>query len=138
MTRTTTIVLILVAIVAIGGAAYWYSGKNSSTTTPTGTTSSKELTVTYTDSGFSPASVTIAKGGVVMFKNNSSAPMRVASDPHPTHTNYPDKGGCSGSTFDSCNETAPGDSWVFVFDTAGNWGYHDHLNPKHKGIVIVQ
>ena len=41
-------------------------------------------------------------------------------------------------TFDACKGVKPGESWPFKFDIAGNWKYHDHLNPKNFGAIIVQ
>lgn len=94
--------------------------------------------VTYTDGGFSPATITINKGDTVIFKNKSSSDMRVASNPHPLHNGYPTTGGCVGSTFDSCSDIAPGQSWSFEFDFVGSWGYHNHLNPSQGGTVVVK
>lgn len=95
-------------------------------------------TVTYTDSGFSPAVLTVKVGTTVIFANNASDAMRVASNPHPIHNGYPTKGGCVGSTFDSCANIAPGTSWSFTFDIAGTWKYHNHLNPGEGGTIVVQ
>jgi plastocyanin len=102
------------------------------------TTQSGQNVVTYTDSGFSPASLTIKKGDTVTFKNSASDDVRVASNPHPLHTGYPTTGGCVGSTFDSCSNIAPGQSWSFKFDFTGSWGFHNHLNPAEGGTIIVQ
>ena len=61
-----------------------------------------------------------------------------ASAMHPSHKEYPTTGGCLGSAFDACKGVKPGESWPFKFDIAGNWKYHDHLNPKNFGAIIVQ
>lgn len=95
-------------------------------------------TVTYTDSGFSPASITVRAGDSVTFKNDSSQPFWPASNPHPVHTGYPTTGGCIGSTFDACGPIAPGGSWSFTFGIKGAWGYHNHLNPGFDGTVVVE
>lgn len=105
-------------------------------TTPAKAPSS--ITVTYTDSGFSPATVTIPKGGAVVFKNAASDGVWVASNPHPIHNGYPTTGGCARSTFDSCKSIPPGGSWSFVFTFVGSWRYHNHLNPGEGGTVIVR
>ncbi|KKU76346.1 MAG: Plastocyanin [Candidatus Giovannonibacteria bacterium GW2011_GWB1_47_6b] len=95
-------------------------------------------TVIYTDAGFSPSTVTIKRGETVIFKNNSSEAMWVASAMHPTHDLYPIKGGCVNSAFDQCEEAAPGGSWSFKFDVAGIWKYHNHLNLSKFGSVVVE
>jgi len=107
-------------------------------TTSTSTTQTQQAVVTYTDSGFSPKTLTIKKGETVLFKNTASDDMRVASNPHPIHNGYPTTGGCVSSTFDSCNTIAPGQSWSFTFDIVGRWGYHNHLNPTEGGTIVVQ
>jgi plastocyanin len=94
--------------------------------------------VTYTDSGFSPQTLIIKKGDTVIFENNASDDVRVSSNPHPIHNDYPTTGGCVSSTFDSCGNIAPGQSWSFKFDIAGSWGYHNHLNPVEGGTIVVQ
>ncbi len=94
--------------------------------------------VTFTDNGFIPSTLTVAKGTTVVFVNNSAAALRVSSDPHPLHNGYPTTGGCVASTFDSCSNIQPGGRWSFKFDTVGTWGYHDHLNPVLKGTIVVR
>lgn len=101
-------------------------------------TQNQQNVVTYSDSGFSPASLTVKKGDTVTFKNTASDNMRVASNPHPIHNGYPTTGGCVSSTFDSCNNITPGQSWSFKFDITGSWGYHNHLNPSEGGTIVVQ
>lgn len=86
--------------------------------------------VTYDGTSFSPASVTIKNGDVVVFKNASSDSFRPASDPHPTHTNYPE--------FDAKQPIAAGGTYQFKFTKSGTWGYHNHLNPSATGTIIVK
>jgi plastocyanin len=91
----------------------------------------KTGTVTYTDSGFAPKTLIIAKGGTVTFINKSTQNMWVASDPHPTHTGYPG--------FDAKKSVANGAVYTFTFDKVGSWNYHNHVSsPQHSGTIIVQ
>ncbi len=92
-------------------------------------TETLEKLVTYTDSGYDPASLTVKSGTNVTFKNESSGPMWTASDPHPTHTDL--------SGFDSKKGTPSGESYTFKFDKAGTYTYHNHLNPGKQGKIIV-
>lgn len=94
--------------------------------------------IRYTDSGYEPSSLIVKKGAVAVFKNESSAEMWAASAMHPTHAVYPSVGGCIGSTFDACRGFKPGEEWTFVFDAAGTWKYHDHLNPRYFGSIMVE
>lgn len=114
---------------------------NQPSTTPPITQDESKVTaqtVTYTDSGFAPASLTIKKGDTVVFKNTASDGVRVSSNPHPLHNGYPTTGGCVTSTFDSCSNVTPGQSWSFKFDITGSWGYHNHLNSSERGTIVVQ
>jgi plastocyanin len=104
----------------------------------------KENVVTYTDAGYSPNALTIKKGETVTFKNQSSRAMWPASAVHPTHRVYsgtsldehcPDK---TGTAFDACKGFKPGENWSFTFNKTGTWKYHDHLNPKDTGTIVVE
>mgnify|MGYP003394813318 CR=1 FL=1 len=149
------IAIVIVAVVLVGG---YFLFKGTSQSTPSAPqTSNQQIVpqssnqqptsqapasaqnvVTYTDSGFSPSTLTVKKGDTVTFKNTASDDMWVASNPHPIHNGYPTKGGCVSSTFDSCKNIAPGASWFFKFDLVGSWGYHNHLNPGEGGTVVVE
>lgn len=98
----------------------------------------EEKVITYTDSGYSPTTLTVKKREVVVFKNQSSQSMWTASAVHPTHRGYPTTGGCIGSTFDACKGVQPGDNWSFRFDIPGTWKYHNHLNPGNTGTIVVE
>lgn len=104
------------------------------------TTSEPAVTVTYTNDGFSPETVTITRGQTVRFTNESDGDMWVASAVHPTHTVYPEKTeeDCLGSAFDACQSVAPGNSWSFTFNETGEWGYHNHRRANHTGAIVVE
>lgn len=85
--------------------------------------------VRYASAGFFPASLTVSAGDAVVFKNESTADMWVASAPHPFHTDYPG--------FDALRPYKPGESYSFTFTRVGIWKYHNHLNPTHYGSIVV-
>ena|SRR3989344_6776819 len=87
------------------------------------------VTVNIEGVGFVQSEIIVKKGGKVTWVNNSSRSVWIASDPHPTHTIY---GG-----FDAMHGISTGESYSFVFDRTGSWGYHDHFNPASKGRVTV-
>ena len=155
MTTTGWVSVIVVILIVLGLGWWWYDSQmpvatpvtQTTTTSTTGTsTAPMTATVTYTDSGFSPASVTVAKGGTVTFVNNSSNPLWVASDPHPIHNAYDGTtlqqhcaAGYAGlPPFDECTSVNQGSSWSFTFNTTGNWGYHNHEAAENQGTVVVQ
>ena len=106
---------------------------------PPAPATSAPVTVTYSDSGFSPSTVTIKRGQTVEFKNESSRDFWPASAVHPTHTVYPEKSSsdCFGSSFDACGKIATGSSWSFTFNSVGEWRYHDHVSANRTGTVVV-
>lgn len=147
--------LVLVIIVA-GGGWYVYSHPVKPVPMQTGEATSSGMAamanmplapaiVTYTDRGFSPASVTVAEGQSVTFVNRSSNRMWVASAVHPTHEAYDGTSkdqhcaaGYSGpAPFDECAAVASGGSYTFAFAKAGTWNYHNHMSASDTGEVIV-
>jgi hypothetical protein len=82
-----------------------------------------------TNKGFDPKSVKVRSGDTVVFENVDEEAHWPASDPHPTHTDYPE--------FDPKKPVEPNTEWSFTFDKPGEWKYHDHQNPYLKGEIIV-
>lgn len=91
---------------------------------------SSETLITYNETGFEPASLTLKPGAKVAFRNRSGAPFWPASDPHPVHAAHPD--------FDPRKPIPSGADYSFTFSVSGRYPYHDHLQPQKKGIVIVE
>lgn len=107
------------------------------TPTPSTATPSEKI-VDITSSGFSPRVLTINVGDTVKFVNQDSKAHWPASAIHPTHKLYPEGGGCIGSKFDACQSIGQGESYSFTFNIAGNWDYHDHVNPALTGTIVVR
>jgi plastocyanin len=92
--------------------------------------SSKTYTVTLTDAGFTPQTLTIHTGDTVSFVNKTKTDFWPASDPHPTHTIF--------SAFDPKHPIKPTTTWSFRFTKTGTWPYHDHLLPIFTGTITVE
>ena len=107
-------------------------------TSPDGMMEDKIHTVTILDSGYEPKELTIKKGDMVIWFNEGSRTNWPASASHPSHTVYPESGGCIGSAFDACKGLLPGEEYSFQFNETGNWGYHNHLGPSKWGRIIVE
>lgn len=92
--------------------------------------------VRYDGFSFKPQEIKVRAGAKVFFVNESTEqrPMYVASDDHPTHENY------QGFDTAAVNQKFPGlsESFSFVFDRKGEWGYHDHNFPAARGRIIVE
>lgn len=95
--------------------------------------------ISYTDTGFEPAEVTIHQGDTVRFTDNSSHPLWVAATGDAAHPLYPrEQNDCGSSHLDSCTPLSPQDFWEFTFTQAGDWYYADNLDKAHTGVVVVQ
>lgn len=111
-------------------------------TTTVSTGAPMSATVTYDGTKFTPSSVMIAKGGTVTF-TSTAGNMWVASDEHPSHTEYDGTsrathcaaGYTGAKPFDQCTAGA---SYSLTFTKAGTITYHDHLNAGARGTVTVQ
>jgi plastocyanin len=101
--------------------------KNSSA--PTQQVTSGEQDITLTKDGFSPNTITVKVGTLVKWINNSGGVGDVDSDPHPIHTSYPPM---------NFGQFSNGSSVELVFDKAGTYHYHNHLNPSQKGTIVVK
>lgn len=141
----------VVAIVVVAAIYFFMQGysKPSSSETPTTNTTVVEVSPTqsiiqattsgvvaaksavdYTDNGFTPKSITVKVGTTVTWTNKASDKMWVASAPHPTHTALPG--------FDELSGADKGGSYSYTFTKVGNWKYHNHLDPKDFGAVVVE
>lgn len=147
----TGIIAVIVAILVIGGGAFLLtknkksnsttanSSQNTSSSTPASnatdnsnaanSNSTDAVTITYSDSGFSPSSVTVKSGGKVTVTNTSSHDLQFDSDPHPVHTDDADL---------NAGMVAPGKSISFTVSKKGSFGYHNHLNAGETGTIIIE
>lgn len=103
-----------------------------------------ENIVIYSDTGYSPSNIAVKTGDTVIFKNESSDKMWMASAVHPLHSVYsgtslekhcPDTDAVS---FDECEGIRSGESWSFKFDKKGEWKYHNHLKSSDIGTITVE
>ncbi len=145
-------VIVLIIIVVLGGW-YVFSHPSASQAPVTETLPSPEAAATttppalvaYTDTGFSPKSVTVNQGQGVTWTNQSSRTMWVASAMHPVHSVYDgtnkDTHCAAGYTgeapFDECTAVPAGGTYTFTFTEVGNWKYHNHASDADFGDVTV-
>jgi len=88
-----------------------------------------QINILMKNQSFKPNTLTIKKGDKVTFVNEDNKSYWPASDIHPTHSLYPE--------FDSKKPVKKGERWSIIFFKAGNWSYHDHINPAITGNIIV-
>jgi len=98
----------------------------STSTTPTNAKLNVDITAgsstNQTSSGYSPATMTVNVGDAVTWTNDDNA----------VHTVTADKGGFYSG------DLKPGQSFSFVFLTAGNYTYHCNYHGWMKGTIVVQ
>ena len=85
--------------------------------------------ISYDGNAYTPSTLNIKSGDIVVFKNKSKDTFWPASNPHPLHTDYPE--------FDPKKPVAAGQMYQFKFLKVGVWKFHDHLNPTARGVVTV-
>lgn len=88
-----------------------------------------QASITMSETGFSPATLTVKAGTAVSFVNNGQAAHWPASDVHPTHQLLPD--------FDAKHGLATGEAYSYTFTKPGTWECHDHLMPQHTCVITV-
>lgn len=118
MSRAIKILLSILAIITVGVVVYVYFGNKP-----------KFYTVSLGKDGYQPNLLRIRKGDYVKFSTTLNSDYWPASDPHPTHSLYPE--------FDPKHILKNYDVWTFRFGRAGTWAYHDHIDPSARGTVIV-
>ena len=89
-----------------------------------------DVIIRYKEGEFVPKRVDIELGQIVAFVNDSEKRIWPASNIHPTHEIYP--------AFDPETPIDPGGVWLFTFDQAGFWRYHNHVSPSDSALVVVR
>ncbi len=89
-----------------------------------------EVSVVLTDGGFEPSEFYIRRGTQVTFTTTRANQFWPASNTHPDHDIYPE--------FDSKRPLKTDESWSFVFEKVGAWGFHDHVRSYFTGKVYVE
>ena len=138
----------LVAVIAYGLIYYFVLGNKTKTpystttdqatndeqmTEPTSSISEEsmevEASIALTPTVFSPSTITVKAGAIVIWTNQSGTTATVNSAVHPTHQVYPPL---------TLGEFEDGGSLSLVFDSPGTYKYHNHLNPTQVGTIIVE
>lgn len=143
MKKAITVIAVIVILAGVGllllnKSSDDTANDSATSTSPTASSNQSDVsadkssngpTITYTDNGFSPASLTVKSGATITIKNSSSRSLEFESDPHPAHTDDPEL---------NVGLVAPGESTTFTPDTTGTHGFHNHQNSSDTGTLIVQ
>ena len=107
-----------------------------------GVKKSENAVIRYVNGAYVPDTVHVAVGSEVKWVSEDNA-FWPASNLHPTHTAYPGSGitKCYTSQretiFDACEALGRGVEYSFTFNSTGEWRFHDHINPKATGTIVV-
>lgn len=124
--RRLLVIVLVIAVFAI--TVIFLAVRRPSVTAPPLPT--PQASVSITEGGFVPASLTVEAGTNVVWVNADSKLHRVASNPHPEHGDHPG--------LDSKESIEPDSDYGFTFEEPGTYNYHDHLNPTRNGTIIVK
>jgi len=89
----------------------------------------KTYIITYTDNGFQPSFLAVRVNDIVKFRNQSTVGMWIASNPHPTHSDYPE--------LDQRASVNAGGEYTFTFKKVGVWGFHNHIKLSTQAVISV-
>lgn len=92
-------------------------------------TPSERVTITATPNGFEPAELSVDRGTIITIKNESGRYVEFSSDNHPTHRKNPEM---------NLKVLSDGESTSYTAETAGEWGFHDHINDEWTGVITVK
>lgn len=136
------ILLAAVVVLVIGGGAFLLLNNKAGAPTTDQTTQTQnttptqevqqpteETSVTVTSSGYEPKTITVKPGAKVVWKNETGGPITVSSDNHPTHLLWP---------FLNLGKFEDGSTVSVVFEKAGTYTYHNHLDASMVGTVVVK
>jgi plastocyanin len=86
-------------------------------------------TIIYSETGFSPSTLTVDAGTTVTIINNSPSGLDFASGPHPVHTDNPEL---------NTGFIPSGESATVTLNTTGSWGFHNHIDETKTGRIVVE
>ncbi len=123
------LIVSVAAAVVMGAVLFFIYGQKEPVQQSSEVVGEPAVTIVRTNSGYEPKEVTIKKGDIVLWKNESDEYHWPASDLHPTHAIY--------SEFDPLKPLAPSTDWKFKFEQTGEWKFHDHIRANKVGTVTV-
>ncbi len=135
------IIALVVLIVVVGGILLLVTGQKKSSSEMTSSNPSQQTnpanspqnqqnaTVTLTNSGFDPATLTVKPGTRVIWVNKMGEAATVNSAEYPNNLAYPPL---------NLGEFNTGSSVQLVFDKPGTYKYYDYKHRTNTGVIIVK
>lgn len=85
--------------------------------------------VRITKSGFKPSTLVVQEGTKIIWTNSDNARHQVVANPYPSGDDLP------GLRSEILNNTQ---TYTYLTDKAGSFGYHDQLKPTVNGTIVIQ
>lgn len=144
--KTTILTIVVAAVLLLAVVAIALNAPNRKTAdqtatndtettqqTPASSTENQDqqvaATISYTDNGFSPDTVTVKSGDAIRIENKSSSPLSFNSGDHPTHTKDSEL---------NVGNVPQGGNKTFTVTKKGTWSFHNHDNAADTGTIIVE
>ena len=130
--RSLRLIIGLVLLLALAVVISLVVNNNATNKTNTAAKSAtpKLAYVKISDNGFTPATLSISKGTVVVWQaQGNTKTVVVASNPYPKDNDLKSL---------KSTQLGSGASYRYQFNTAGTYNYHDDLNPTTNGTVVVK
>jgi plastocyanin len=121
----------LVALVVFAGAVFLVTKlANNANKPPQPTAKSVPVAaVRITKTGFEPSTLSVKQGTKIVWTNTDSGLHQVVANPYPKGTDL------TSLKSEILNNSQ---SYTYVANTTGNFGYHDQLQPTINGTLVVQ
>lgn len=122
--------LLVLLLIAAGVVAILNNHSTQNTAKVVSSNTPKLAYIQVSDTGFTPATLTVSKGTVVIWQaKGTTKSMVIASNPYPSDDDLKDL---------KSTQLGNGASYRYQFNITGTHKYHDDLNPTVNGTVIVQ
>ena len=122
--------LILLLILAIAISLLVNNNATNKTNTAAKSVTPPLAYVKISKTGFTPATLTVNKGTVVVWQaQGNTKTVVIASNPYPTDNDLKSL---------KSTQLGSGASYRYQFNTTGTFKYHDDLNPTTGGTIVVR
>lgn len=119
----------VIGVVVVVVASVFFLKEGDNQTDFVDFTDKNTIEVVLTKDGYNSSHFIIKKGTEVTFKTDRDKQHWPASNIHPSHNIY--------SEFDSKRPLESDETWSFIFDRVGLWGFHDHIRSYYVGEIKV-
>jgi plastocyanin len=122
--------LFVAMFVLIAGLFAWTLASQDEASQQTAQSITEKFVVEITNDGYVPQTLQVPVGATVEWVNRTNDPHRIAANPQPDHSSFPD--------LDSIEPIGPNATYSFTFSTGGTYVYNNHyVQSENNGEVKV-